>query len=300
MKTFKEKLYEHHSQILTVDAELHRRRTQFQEVLIFENRLFGRVLVLDGIVQLTERDNHIYHEMIAHVPLLAHGSAKRVLIIGGGDGGTLREVLKHSIEQVVMVELDADIIELSKLYFPQVSDGAYDDPRLSLVIGDGVEYVRQVQEKFDVVILDSTDPIGPGERLFTRAFYERCRALLRSSGMIALQSGAPFYNPEQLVGVCDRLGYSFNAVRPFLAPVPTYAGGMLALVAAGENHRALRPPIKTLRDRFERLEYHTIYYTPEVHRAAFTLAPKFTLGFMRERRTNGRGVAVRDASATPT
>ena len=279
MKTFQEKLYEHHSQIFTVDAELHRRHTQFQEVLIFENRLFGRVLVLDGIVQLTERDNHIYHEMIAHVPLLAHGSAARVLIIGGGDGGTLREVLKHSIEQVVMVELDADIIELSKLYFPQVSDGAYDDPRLSLVIGDGVEYVSQVEEKFDVVILDTTDPIGPGEQLFTRAFYEQCRALLRSNGMIALQGGAPFYNSEQLAGVCDRLGYSFNAVRPFLAPVPTYAGGMLALVVGGGNHRALRPPIKTLRDRFKRLDSHVTYYTPEIHRAAFTLAPAFTPGF---------------------
>ena len=297
MKTFQEKLYEHHSQIFTVDAELHRGHTQFQEVLIFENRLFGRVLVLDGIVQLTERDNHIYHEMIAHVPLLAHGSAARVLIIGGGDGGTLREVLKHCIEQVVMVELDVDIIELSKLYFPEVSDGAFDDPRLSLVIGDGVEYVRQVQEKFDVVILDSTDPIGPGEQLFTRTFYERCRALLRSSGMIALQSGVPFYNPEHLASVCDRLGYSFDAVRPFLAPVPTYAGGMLALVLGGESHRALRPPIKALRDRFKRLEGHATYYTPEVHRAAFTLAPDFTPGFARKRCTNGSVVAARDAPA---
>lgn len=279
MNVFTEKLYGHHSQLFTVDAVLHRGHTQFQEVLIFENRMFGRVLVLDGIVQMTERDNHIYHEMIAHVPLMAHGSATRVLIIGGGDGGTLREVLKHPVKQVVMVELDHGIIELSKRYFPQVSDGAFEDRRLSLFIGNGVEYVRRAEEKFDVVIVDSTDPIGPGEQLFTTTFYARCRALLQSGGAIGLQSGSPFYNPKQLVSVCDRLGHSFDAVRPFLAPVPTYAGGMLALLAAGDSHKALRPPIKALRERFDRLEPRTAYYTPEVHRAAFTLAPGFTGGF---------------------
>ena len=123
MKVFQEKLYEHHSQTFTIDAELYRGQTEFQEVLIFENRLFGRVLVLDGIVQLTQRDNHIYHEMLAHVPLMAHARAKRVLIIGGGDGGTLKEILKYPVRQVVMVELDKDIVALSKRYFPEVSNG---------------------------------------------------------------------------------------------------------------------------------------------------------------------------------
>jgi spermidine synthase len=275
MNVFQEQLYEHHAQLFTVDAELYRGRTGFQEVLIFENRLFGRVLVLDGIVQLTERDNHIYHEMIAHVPLMAHGSARRVLVIGGGDGGTLREVLKHPVEQVVMVELDRDIIELSRRYLPQVSDGAFDDRRVDLVIGDGVAYVARAATNFDVVIVDSTDPAGPAEQLFTRAFYGRCRALLGQDGMIALQSGAPFYNPRQLGGVCRRLGFSFGAARPFLAPVPTYAGGMLALVAAGRSPGALRPPVKTLRERLQRLRLRTGYYTPEIHRAAFALAPAF-------------------------
>jgi hypothetical protein len=119
-------------------------------------------------VQLTERDNYIYHEMIAHVPLMAHGAAKRVLIIGGGDGGTLKEVLKHPVEHVVLIEIDDDVIELSKRFFPQVSDGAFEDRRVNLVIGDGVEYVTQTEAKFDAVIVDSTDPIGPGE-LFTKA-----------------------------------------------------------------------------------------------------------------------------------
>ena len=154
MNAFQEKLYEHHSQVFTMDADLYRARTKFQDVLIFENRLFGRVLVLDGVVQLTERDNHIYHEMIAHVPLMAHGAAKRVLIIGGGDGGTLKEVLKHPVERVVLVEIDDDVIELSKRFFPQVSDGAFEDRRVTLVIRDGVEYVAQAEAKFDAVIVE--------------------------------------------------------------------------------------------------------------------------------------------------
>ena len=277
MKTFQEKSYEHHSQVFTVDALLYRGQTRFQEVLIFENRLFGRVLVLDGIVQLTQRDNHIYHEMIAHVPLLAHGTAKRVLIIGGGDGGTLKEVLKHPVEH------DKEVIELSKRYVPQVSGGAFDDRRVNLVIGDGVEYVTQVDAQFDVVIIDSTDPVGPGEQLFTRAFYELCRTLLPPNGTIALQAGAPFYNPEQLKAVCTRLAGSFDAVGPFLAPVPTYAGGMLALVAAGKSHEALRPAVKTLQKRFQILQSRTSYYTPEVHRAAFTLPPAFNPAPSRQR-----------------
>ena len=283
MKTFQEKLYEHHSQVFTVDAVLYRGQTKFQEALVFENGLFGRVLVLDGIVQLTERDNHIYHEMIAHVPRLAHGTAKRVLIIGGGDGVTLKEVLKHRVENVVMVELDQEVIELSKRYFPQVSDGAFDDRRVNLVIGDGAEYVTQVDAQFDVVIIDSTDPVGPGEQLCTRAFYERCRTLLPPNGTIALQAGAPFYNPEQLKAACSRLACSFDAVRPFLAPVPTYAGGMLALVAAGKSQEALRPAVKTLQKRFQILQSRTSYYTPEIHRAAFTLIPAFNPAPSRQR-----------------
>lgn len=275
MNSFQESLYEHHSQVFTVDAVLHRARSQFQDILVFENRLFGRVLVLDGIVQLTERDNAIYHEMIAHVPLMAHGSAKRVLIIGGGDGGALNEVLKHSVQHVVLVEIDGEVVELSKRFFPEVSGGAFEDPRATIIVGDGLEYVARAETTFDVVIVDSTDPIGPGEQLFEKAFYERCRKLLRPGGIIVVQSGAPFYNSQLLESVCQRLACSFDAVRPFLAPVPTYAGGMLALVAAGESYKAMRPSTKILRARFEQLQQNTSYYTPEVNRAAFALPPRF-------------------------
>ncbi|QRM35957.1 polyamine aminopropyltransferase [Microvirga sp. VF16] len=282
MTWFHEKLYEHHAQRLSIDTTLYHWRTEFQDVLIFENAIFGKVLVLDGVVQLTELDNHIYHEMIAHVPMAAHGSARHVLIIGGGDGGTLKEVLKHPVERVTLVELDGEVIDLSRRYLPKVSDGAFADPRANVLVMDGTRYIAETQEKFDVIIIDSTDPIGPGEPLFTAAFYRACRTRLRPGGMIVVQSGAPFFQPKELETVCGRLAASFAGVRPYLAPVPTYAGGMLALVAAGESRDALRPPVKVLRERFEQLQGQTRYYTPEVHRAAFTLAPSFEPASLRD------------------
>lgn len=275
MNSFLETLAEHHAQVLTVDAVLHSGRTAYQNVLIFENRLFGKVLVLDGVIQLTERDNHIYHEMIAHVPLMAHGSAERVLIVGGGDGGTLREVLRHPVADVVLVEIDREVIELSQRYLPQVSDGAFSDRRTNVVQGDGDQYVAHATSPFDVIIIDSTDPAGPGERLFSETFYRRCRDLLRPGGILVLQSGTPFYQPDQLDDIRGRLAPSFAAARPFMAPVPTYAGGMLALIAASPSHRTLKPSMQALRARFQRLQGRTRYYTPYVHQAAFAMAPTF-------------------------
>lgn len=275
MKWFQERLYEHHKQMLSIETVHYHWRTLFQDVLIFENATFGKVLVLDGVLQLTERDNHIYHEMIAHVPLMAHGSAKDVLIIGGGDGGTLKEVLKHPVRSATLVELDGEVIDLSRHHLPTVSDGAFDDPRATVLVMDGTQYVAQARERFDVIIIDSTDPIGPGESLFTVGFYEACRSRLRPGGMIVVQSGAPFFQPRDLGRVCERLSGSFAGVRPYIAPVPTYSGGMLALVAAGESREALRPPCKVLRERFGPLQGRMRYYTPEVHRAAFTIPPSF-------------------------
>jgi len=282
MNWFQEKLYEHHKQMLSMDTVLYHWRTEFQDVLIFENAIFGKVLVLDGVVQLTERDNHIYHEMIAHVPLMAHGFARDVLIIGGGDGGTLKEVLKHPVRSATLVELDGEVIDLSRRYLPEVSEGAFDDPRANVLVMDGTRYIAETEGLFDVIIIDSTDPMGPGEPLFTAAFYKACRRRLRPGGMIVVQSGAPFFQPEELEMVCDRLAGSFAGVRPYLAPVPTYAGGMLALVAAGASRDALRPSTDVLRERFDVLQGRTRYYTPEVHRAAFTLAPSFEPASLRD------------------
>jgi spermidine synthase len=275
MSSFQEKLFTHHSQVFSVDAVLHQAHTGLQDAFVFHNRMFGRVLVLDGVVQLTERDNHIYHETIAHVPLVLHGSARRVLIIGGGDGGTLREVLKHPVDDVQLVEIDREVIDISQRFFPEVSDLAFQDPRVSIVIEDGVRYVADCRASFDAILIDSTDPGGPGEQLFSKRFYECCRNLLVSTGILVVQSGAAPHQPEQLTSVCSLLSSTFGAATPFVAPVPSYPGGMLALVAASWSQQALRAGNSILHQRFQNLRGHTKYYTPDIHRAAFALAVGF-------------------------
>ena len=167
-KWFVEKLHAEFRQQLRIDRLIYQCNTNLQEILIFENAVFGRVLVLDGVVQTTEADEFIYHEMLTHVPIIAHGAARRVLVVGGGDGGMIEEVLKHRrLEQVVMVEVDRSVVELCKKYLPTLSQGAFDDPRLQLIIADGSEYVSQTTQLFDVIIVDSPDPLGPAINLFS-------------------------------------------------------------------------------------------------------------------------------------
>lgn len=277
MNFFCEKLFPHHSQTFNVDAVLHQAHTGLQDALVFENCTFGRVLVLDGVVQLTERDNHIYHEMISHTPLMLHGSARRILIIGGGDGGTLKEVLKHPVDEVQLVEIDPEVINLSRRFFPAVCGDGFEDPRVSIHVEDAVRYVAECRTSFDVILIDSTDPGGPGEQLFSREFYEQCRALLVSTGILVVQSGAAPHNPEQLTKVCDLLEYSFGAAAAFVAPVPTYPGGMLTLVAASWSRKVLNAGVQLMRRRFQHLRGVTKFYTPDIHRAAFAMAPKLQL-----------------------
>ena len=177
MAKFTEVLYDDYGQLFGVDEVFFEHRTDHQHLLIFRNSRFGRVMTLDGVLQTTERDEFIYHEMLAHTPILAHGKARRVLIVGGGDGGMLREVCRHqSVEHITQVDIDASVVEMSKQHLPKHSQGAYDDPRLELVIADGMRYVREASDTFDVIISDSTDPIGPGEVLFTQDFYAACQA----------------------------------------------------------------------------------------------------------------------------
>lgn len=272
MNIFKETLLGDHGQTLAVETVLYEGSTAFQHVLIFANQTFGKVFTLDGVVQFTERDNHIYHEMIAHVPLTAHGDPKDVLVIGGGDGGTLKEVLKHPIRSAVLVELDPEVIPLSQRFFPEVPGEAFVDPRVSIVIGDGADYVARTSRRFDVIIIDSTDPVGPGEVLFSDEHYRNCRSVLRPGGMISVQSGVPFYRDDQLDQMLARLTRTFGAARPYLAPVPTYAHGMLALMVAGESDTFV-PSLGILHDRFGGID--TDYYSPDVHHAAFVTPPSF-------------------------
>ncbi|MEM6624909.1 MAG: polyamine aminopropyltransferase, partial [Pseudomonadota bacterium] len=174
-----EQLHEWYGQVIREDQVHYDSNTEHQRLRVIENARFGRVLTLDGIVQTTEGDEFIYHEMLTHVPVLAHGAAKAVLIIGGGDGGMAREVLRHqSVESLTQVEIDAGVVEFSKTYLPSLSAGAFDDPRLNLVIADGAAFMAEDTSTYDVIIIDSTDPIGPGAVLFTREFYTNAKARL--------------------------------------------------------------------------------------------------------------------------
>jgi len=273
MTWFQERLYEDFSQTLSVERMIYRGRTAFQSVTIFENRVFGKVLALDDIVQLTDRDSHIYHEMIAHAPAFAHGSPAHALIVGGGDGGVLKEILLHpSVERATLVELDPEVIALSREHFPAVSDGAFDDPRAEIVIGDGAAFVAETDRTFDLIIVDSTDPIGPGEALYADAFYENCRKRLRPGGIITIQGGAAFFQPEKVRAARDRLIRHFGAAQCYLAPVPTYAAGMLALISGGASASALLPDPGVLNERYRTLSAKPRFYAPSVHHAAFSLA----------------------------
>ena len=206
MKLFTETLYDAFGQSFRIDKVYFENKTEHQHLMIFHNAALGRVMVLDGVVQTTEKDEFVYHEMMAHVPLFAHGNAKQVLIVGGGDGGMLREVLKHqTVEQVTMVEIDNAVIEMAKQYLPNHSRGAFDDPRANIVIADGMDFVRDTEQTFDVIISDSTDPIGPGEILFTNDFYAQCQRILNPGGVVVTQNGVAFFQLDEVKTTSSRL-----------------------------------------------------------------------------------------------
>ena len=248
--------------------------TEHQRVVIFENPVLGRVMTLDDIVQTAQGDEFIYHEMLAHLPILAHGAARRVLIIGGGDGGMLEEVLKHrAIERATLVEIDAGVVELAKQYLRPICGNAFEDPRTELAIADGVDFVARAQTRYDVIIIDSTDPVGPGEVLFQEDFYKNCQRCLAPGGILVTQNGVPFLQGPELTGTLACFRRHFADSTCYLATVPTYFGGPMAFGWASDDPAPRRVPLKTLQARFAAADIETGYYTPEVHIGAFALPP---------------------------
>ncbi|MEJ2021383.1 MAG: polyamine aminopropyltransferase [Maritimibacter sp.] len=266
-----ENLHADYAQSLRISEMLYDSETEHQRLKVFQNDTFGRVLTLDDVVQTTEGDNFIYQEMMSHVPIFAHGAAKRVLIIGGGDGGMAREVLKHnSVEHVTMVEIDAGVVTFSQTYLPMLSQGAFDDPRLELVIADGAEFIRETEGGYDVIIVDSTDPIGPGEVLFTDTFYGHAKRALATGGILATQNGVPFMQGDELTNTLRAFKALFADWTCYLATIPTYAGGPMAF-GWGTDGDTRQVSLDTLQARFDAAGIETDYYTPEVHLGAFAL-----------------------------
>lgn len=251
-----------------VEKTLFSGRSPYQRIDVVQTHSHGALLLNDGIVMLSERDEFIYHEMIAHVALFVHPDPRRVLIIGGGDGGTAREVLKHrTVEKAVMVEIDEMVVNACREFLPGVSC-ALDDPRLELRIGDGVQYVSDSDQRFDVVIVDSTDPIGPAAPLFDAAFYAGVAGLLERDGILIAQAESPFYDQHIQISMLQNQRASFDRLHLFLFPTLTYPGGLWSFSYASKG---LCPLKDFAEERFQNAGVGTRYYHPGIHRAAFAL-----------------------------
>ena len=272
-----ETLYPDWGQRFRLVRELARETSEFQDIVIFESGGHGRVMILDGVVQVTERDEFVYQEMLAHVPLIAHGHARDVLIVGAGDGGVLRRVLEHrGVERATMVEIDGAVIRLAREHLPSIGGDAWNDPRARVLVGDGVAYLRDAAaSSVDVVIVDSTDPFGPGEALFGDAFYADAARVLRDDGVIVNQCGVPFMQADELRDTSARRARHFSHVGAYLAAVPTYVGGFMALGYASRRGGLGEVPVAELRRRAAAagIDGTTGYWTPEIHAASFALPP---------------------------
>lgn len=272
-----ETLYRDWGQRYLVRRELARVRSQFQDIVIFESFSHGRVMVLDGVIQITEADEFVYQEMLAHVPLLAHGKAENVLIIGAGDGGVLRRVLQHKgVQRAVMVEIDGEVIRLAKEFLSDIAGHAWSDPRAEVIVDDGIEYVKRAADSsYDVMIVDSTDPIGVGEVLFTDDFYANAARILTARGLVVNQCGVPFMQADELQETSARRSKFFPHVTAYVAAVPTYVGGFMALGWAAKDGGLTRLPVEEIRGRALAAGVlgRTRYWTPEIHVGAFHLPP---------------------------
>jgi spermidine synthase len=269
-----ETLYPDWGQRFLVKRELARVRSDFQDIVIFESTSHGRVMVLDGVIQITERDEFVYQEMLTHVPLLAHGAAANVLIIGAGDGGVLRRVLQHrTVRRAVMAEIDGEVIRLAKAFLPDIGGDAWDDPRAEVIVGDGIDYVQRAPDAaFDAIIVDSTDPIGVGEVLFTDEFYA---SILTARGLVVNQCGVPFMQADELRETSARRARFFPHVTAYVAAVPTYVGGFMTLGWAAKDASLARVGADEIRARAHSAGIlgGTRYWTPEIHVGAFNLPP---------------------------
>ncbi len=274
---FKEELYSDYSQSIKVSKILAKKITKnkkgkkLQELLILDTPRFGKMLTLDGAVQLTEVDEKYYHEPLTHCALFSHPDPKNILIIGGGDGGILRELIKHPVDSIALVDIDREVIELTKKYMPDFAGNSWDDKRLKIYVEDGANFVKTTKKKYDVIILDTPDPIGPALSLFKTTFYLNCKKVLSPSGIIIRQTGSSLLQPEEMPSNFRQMEELFPEVKVFLTAVPTYVGGYFTFVAASPKKGIFRKALPQLGKRFKKLKLDTCWYTPQMHKAAMIL-----------------------------
>ncbi|XP_053941899.1 spermidine synthase [Cuculus canorus] len=259
---------------LQVEELLHHQRSRYQEILVFRSTTYGNVLVLDGVIQCTERDEFSYQEMIANLPLCSHPNPRKVLIIGGGDGGVLREVVKHpTVESVVQCEIDEDVIQVSKKYLPGMAVG-YSSAKLTLHVGDGFEFMKQNQEAFDVIITDSSDPMGPAESLFKESYYQLMKTALREDGILCCQGECQWLHLDLIKEMRQFCKSLFPVVEYAYCTIPTYPSGQIGFMLCSKNPNTnFREPVQQLSQQ-QVEERNLKYYNSDIHRAAFIL-PEF-------------------------
>ena len=255
---------------IRVDRQLYSGQSEFQRIDVLESPEFGRFLTIDGYMMLTEKDEFIYHEMIVHPAMAVHPEARRILVIGAGDGGAVRELVRYpAVEQIDLVEIDELVIEVCKKYLPKTACGL-DDERVNIYIQDGLKFIRKCKEEYDLIIVDSTDPFGPGEGLFTREFYGNCFKALKEDGIMVNQHESPFYSGDAaaMQRAHKRIVESFPISRVYQAHIPTYPSGHWLFGFASKKHH---PILDFDPYRWRALGLPTRYYNTQLHVGSFAL-----------------------------
>ena len=265
---------------IKVDRQLYSSQSEFQRIDIFDSLEFGRLLTLDGYVMLTEKDEFMYHEMIVHVPMCVHPDARRILVIGGGDGGTVRELTRYpTVEHIDLVEIDEEVVTACKKYLPQTAS-QLDDPRVHAYYEDGLKFIRHHEDEYDVILVDSTDPFGPGEGLFTREFYGNCFRALKADGIMVNQHESPFYKEDAyaMQRAHKRIVESFPLARVYQSHIPTYPSGHWLFGFASKKYH----PVKDADfAKWNQLGFKTRYYNTKLHAASFAL-PNYVEEMLRD------------------
>ncbi len=253
-----------------IKETLHTEQTEFQQLDVIETAQFGTMLVLDGMVMTTDKDEFVYHEMISHIPMITHPNPKKVAVVGGGDGGAIREIIKHpSVEEAHLIEIDGQVIEYSKRYLPQIAAGLA-DPKVSVFVADGIQHIKDNKNTYDVILVDSTEPVGPAVGLFSKDFYQDIYNALKEDGLFAAQTESPFFNQDLIKDTNQAISELFPITRLYLASIPTYPSGLWSFTIGSKKYR----PEDADLARAEVISKQTKYYNQDVHRSAFML-PNF-------------------------
>jgi len=273
---YTEKQTPNHGITTKISRTVHTEKSDFQQIDIIETNQFGRMLVLDGMVMTTNKDEFVYHEMITHVALNTHPNPKKVLVVGGGDGGAIREIIKHpSVEKAVLAEIDGRVIETSKEFLPEIA-GALDNPKVDVQVVDGIKFIHDNKNQFDVIMVDSTEPIGPAVGLFEKGFYQGIYECLKEDGILVAQTESPWFNGDLIKRVFKDIKSIFPVTRLYTVSIPTYPSGLWSFTIGSKKYDPLEVSDEQLKELVD-----TKYYTPRIHKSVFQL-PKFVEDLVKE------------------